>query len=94
MRGGHNRQKPAGDGAKRPPPKGGQFSTGWYSQVPNSKQSGMASRFTKRCTVAKVNRLHARPVEKGETGETLDNPSLVSVLLCTKLEMSDINKGN
>ena len=54
MRGGHNRQKPAGDGAKRPPPKGGQFSTGWYSQVPNSKQSGMASRFTKRCTVAKI----------------------------------------
>ena len=34
------------------------------------------------------------PCEKGETGETLDNPSLVSVLLCTKLEMSDINKGN
>ena len=34
------------------------------------------------------------PCEKGETGETLDNPRLVSVLLCTKLEMSDINKGN
>ena len=32
------------------------------------------------------------PCEKGETGETLDNPSLASVLLCTKLEMSDINK--
>ena len=25
---------------------------------------------------------------------TLDNPSMVSVPLCTKLEMSDINKGN
>ena len=34
------------------------------------------------------------PRETGETGETLDNPSMVSVLLCTKLEMSDINKGN
>ena len=29
-----------------------------------------------------------------ETGETLDNPSMVSVPLCTKLETSDINKGN
>ena len=34
------------------------------------------------------------PCETGETGETLDNPSMVSVPLCTKLEMSDINKGN
>ena len=29
-----------------------------------------------------------------ETGETLDYPSMVSVPLCTKLEMSDINSGN
>ena len=34
------------------------------------------------------------PCETGETGETLDNPSMVSVPLCTKLEMSDINQGN
>ena len=34
------------------------------------------------------------PCETGETGETLDNPSMVSVLLYTKLEMSDFNKGN
>ena len=62
MGGGHNRRKLAGDGAKRLPPKGGQLSTGWYTQVPNSKQSGVFSRFTKRSTVAKVNRLHARLV--------------------------------
>ena len=34
------------------------------------------------------------PCETGVTGETLDNPSMVSVLLHTKLEMSDFNKGN
>ena len=33
------------------------------------------------------------PCETGETGETLDNPGMVSVLY-TKLEMWDINKGN
>ena len=37
-----------------PPRKGGQFSTVWYTQVPNSKQSGVSSRFAKRSTVAKV----------------------------------------
>ena len=39
--GGHNRRKPAGKDAKRPPPKGGQPSTHWHSKVPNSKQSGV-----------------------------------------------------
>ena len=34
------------------------------------------------------------PCETSETGETLDNPSMVSVLLYTKLEMSDFKKGN
>ena len=29
-----------------------------------------------------------------ETGETLDYPSMVSVPLCTKLETSDVNRGN
>ena len=29
-----------------------------------------------------------------ETGETLDFPSMISVPLCTKVEMSDINSGN
>ena len=33
------------------------------------------------------------PCETSETGETW-NPSMVSVLLYTKLEMSDFNKGN
>ena len=61
--GGHNhRRKPAGNGAKRPPPKEGQFSTLWHSKVPNSKQSGVSSRSIKRCTIAKGDRLHARPV--------------------------------
>ena len=60
--GGHNRRKPAGKGAKRPPPKGGQPSTHWHSKVPNSKQSGVSSWSMKRCTVAKGDRLHARPV--------------------------------
>ena len=32
------------------------------------------------------------PCETGETGETLDNPSMVSVLLHTKLEMT-LTKG-
>ena len=60
--GGHNRRRPAGNGAKRPPPKGGQLSTLWHSKVPNSKQSGVSSRSMKRCTIAKGDRLHARPV--------------------------------
>ena len=64
---------------KGTPPKGGQLSTLWHSKVPNSKQSGVSSRSMKCCTIA-----------KGD----LDNPSMVSVPLCTKLEMSDINKGN
>ena len=55
--GGHNRRKPAGNGAKRPLPKGGQFSTLWHSKVPNSKQSGVSSRSMKRCTIAKGDRL-------------------------------------
>ena len=38
MGGGHNRRKLAGDGAKRPPPKGGQFSTVWYLWVPNGAE--------------------------------------------------------
>ena len=60
--GGHNRRKPAGNGAKRPPPKGGQLSTLWHSKVPNSKQSGVSSWSMKHCTIAKGDRLHARPV--------------------------------
>ena len=44
------------------PPKGGQLSTLWHSKVPNSKQSGVSSRFMKCCTIAKGDRLHARPV--------------------------------
>ena len=57
-----NRRKPAGNGANRHPPKGGQLSTLWHSKVPNSKQSGVSSRSMKCCTIAKGDRLHARPV--------------------------------
>ena len=44
------------------PPKGGQISTLWHSKVPNSNQSGVSSRYMKCCTIAKGDRLHARPV--------------------------------
>ena len=44
------------------PPKGGQLSTLWHSKVPNSKQNGVSSRSMKCCTIAKGDRLHARPV--------------------------------
>ena len=77
-----------------PPPKGGQLRTLWHTKVPNSKQSGVSSWSMSAAPLQKVIGCMQGPCEIGETGETLDNPSMASVPLCTKLEMSDINKGN
>ena len=54
-------------------------------------QNGVSPKSVKCCVIASVICCVQGPCE---TGETLDYPSMVSVPLCTKLEMSDINKGN
>ena len=52
---------------------------------------GVLLESVRRCVIAKNGLLLQGPCE---TGETLSSPSMISVPLCTKLEMSDINSGN
>ena len=54
-------------------------------------QMGMSLPSARRCVMAKSERCVQGPCE---TCETLSSPSMMSVPLCTKLEMSDINSGN
>ena len=54
-------------------------------------QTGMSLVSVRRCLMAKGERCMQGPCE---TCETLSSPSMKSVPLCTKLEMSDINSGN
>ena len=94
MGGGHNRRKLAGDGAKRPPRRevsSALFGTHRY-QIAN--RVGCLPGLRSAAPLQKLIGCMQGPCETGETGETLDNPSMVSVPLCTKLEMSDINRGN
>ena len=52
---------------------------------------GVLLEAVRRCVLQKVVCCTQGPCE---TGETLNSPSMISVPLCTKLEMSDINSGN
>ena len=54
-------------------------------------QKGMSHASVRRCVMAKSESFVQGPCE---TCETVSSPSMISVPLCTKLEMSDINSGN
>ena len=84
------RRKPAGKGAKgHTPPKGGQLSTLRHTKVPKTKKGCLLNPLS----AASLQKVICCVQGPCETGETLDYPSMVCVPLCTKLEMSDINKG-
>ena len=92
--GGLNRRKPAEIARRDPPRRGGRFSPDWHPQVPMASRVGCLPGQRGTAPLQKVDGFMHGPCETSETGETLDNPSMVSVLLYTKLEMSDFNKGN
>ena len=73
---------------RAPPPRGEADPTPFGAQ---RCQKGMSLESVRRCVMAKSERCVQGPCE---TYETLSSPSMISVPLCTKLEMSDINSGN